>query len=74
VASSVAQVQVSAIRSPGLSGGADDPGADVQGSAAQLLGFGGGEFAVQDQDLRLREEVDAGEGDFQPGSVDREDP
>ena len=34
---------------PGAAGGAGDPGGDVQQPVAQLLGFGGGEVAVQEE-------------------------
>jgi hypothetical protein len=46
---------------PGRAGG---PGGDVQQSVAQLLRFGGGEVAVQEQKLGPGEQVDAGQGEL----------
>jgi transposase-like protein len=44
----------------------------VQQPIAQLLRFGGGQFPVKEQDLGPGEQVDAGQGQFQPGGVDGE--
>jgi hypothetical protein len=58
----------------GSSGGVHEAGGDVQQSAAQLLGFGQGVFAVQEQGSCPGEQVDADEGEFEPRLVDREQP
>jgi hypothetical protein len=59
---------------PGLAGGAGEAGGGVQEPVAQFLGFRGGEVAVQEEVLGPGEQVDAGEGQFEPGGVDGEDP
>ena len=51
---------------------AADAGGDVQQPVAQFLGFGEGEFAVQEQALGPGEQVDAGQVEFQPSGVDGE--
>lgn len=44
----------------------------MQQPVAQLLRLGGGEVAVQEQDPGPGEQVDTGQGQLQPGLVDRE--
>ena len=44
----------------------------MEQAVAQFLGFGGGEFAVQEQVLGPGEQVNTGQGQFEPGLVDRE--
>ncbi len=61
------------MRSRVCPGGAGDSDGDVQQPVAQLLGFGGGQSAVEEEQLGPGEQVDAGEGQFEPGGVDRED-
>jgi hypothetical protein len=51
---------------------AGDPGGDVQQPVAQLLRLGGGEVAVQERGLGPGDQVGGGEGEFEPGGVDRE--
>lgn len=51
-----------------------DAGGDVQDPVAQPFGFGGGQLAVKQQHLGPGEQVAGGQGEFQPGGVDREDP
>jgi hypothetical protein len=58
----------------GPAGGTGDPGGDVQQPVAQCLRLGAGEVAVQEQGPGPGEQVDAGQGELQPGLVDREDP
>ncbi len=50
-----------------------DPGGDVQEPVAQPFRFGGGEFAVEEQQLGPGEQVTCGQREFEPGGVDRED-
>jgi hypothetical protein len=59
---------------PGAAGGAGDPGGHVEQPVAQGFGFGAGEVAVQQEVLGPGEQVDGGQGEFQPGGVDGEDP
>jgi hypothetical protein len=49
-----------------------DPGGDVQQPVAQLLGFCGGEGAVEEHGLGPGEQVRGGEGELQPDGVDLE--
>jgi len=44
----------------------------VQEAVAELLGLGGGQLAVQQQDSRPGQQVDGGHGELQPGLVDGE--
>jgi hypothetical protein len=46
-----------------------EAGGDVQEPVAQLLRFGGGEFTVQQQELRPGDQVAGGQGQLQPGRV-----
>ena len=57
---------------PSLPRGTGKPGGDVQQPVAQLLGLRGGEVTIEEQQVRPGEQVDAGEGELQPGGVDRE--
>ena len=52
--------------------GAHDPRGHVQQSVAQLLRFCEGQFAVQKQGFCPGEQVDAGQGEFEPRLVDGE--
>ncbi len=56
----------------GPSGGADDAGGDVQESVAQLLRLRHGVLAVEQQGPGPGEQVDADQGELQPGGVDGE--
>jgi hypothetical protein len=49
---------------PGLAGGSGDAGGDVQEPVAQLLRFGGGEFAVEEEQSGPGEQVDPDQGDL----------
>src|SRR5690606_9407302 len=51
---------------------AGKPCGDVQEPVAELSGLGGGEVAVQQQELGPGEQVDRGQGQLQPGRVDLE--
>ena len=48
----------------GLPGDVGEAGGDVQQSVTELLGFGGGERAVQEELLRPGEQVDADQGEL----------
>src|SRR5512132_2211383 len=56
----------------GPAGGADDAGGDVEEPVAQLLRFGPGVFAVEEQRSGPGEQVDADQGELEPGGVDGE--
>jgi hypothetical protein len=53
--------------------GAYEAGGDVQQLIAQLLWLGQRVFAVKQEHFGPGEQVDAGQGEFQPGLVDREE-
>ena len=55
-------------------GGSGDLRGDVQQPVAQLLRLRGGQSAVEEQGLGPGEQVDAGQGEFQPCGVDGELP
>lgn len=51
---------------------ADDPGRDVQEFGSGLSGFGGGEFAVQQEEAGPGEKVEGREAEFDSGGAEGE--
>ncbi|GAA3485628.1 hypothetical protein GCM10018966_101610 [Streptomyces yanii] len=51
---------------------AGEAGGNVEQPVAKFLGFGGGEFAIQQEDAGPGEEIDRREAEFKPGGIDIE--